>query len=74
MSDTLEPRWYHSTTTITLGSGLAEVTMFGGSPEPFVGSFDAQPKRADTIVLQFSKYMFICRNRGEVWERRMIIE
>ena len=47
--------WGHSLTAFSLGPGLTEVTEFGGSSEPWAGSHNAQPKKADTTVLQFSE-------------------
>ena len=56
MSDSLQPRWAHSMTAISLGLGLTEVTIFGGSPESVLGSDNMQPKMADTTLLQFSEW------------------
>ena len=55
MNVTLKPRLSHSLTASSLGPGLTEVTVFGGTTEPWVGSDEKQPKLADTTLLQFSK-------------------
>ena len=55
VSDTLQPRWGHSTTTFCLVDGVTEVTMFGGSAD----LWSWQSKLADTTLLQFCKYMNI---------------
>ena len=52
MSATLKPRWGYSLTASSLGPGLPEVTMFGGTAEPWTGSPETQPKVADTTLLQ----------------------
>ena len=52
---TLKARSCHSLTAFSLGPGLTEVVEFGGSPETSTGSDEAQPKMADTILLQFSE-------------------
>ena len=57
MSATLKPRYGHSLTAFSLGPGLTEVTVFGGTPEPWVGSDEKQPKLADTTLLQFSELL-----------------
>ena len=51
----LKARWRHSLTAISLGPGLTEVVEFGGSPDPFTGSDETQPKMADTTLLEFSE-------------------
>ena len=58
MSATLKPRMSHSLTAFSLGPGLTEVTMFGGTAEPWAGSYETQPKLADTTLLQFSECIF----------------
>ena len=55
MSATLKPRAGHSLTAFSLGPGLTEVTMFGGTAEPWTISDEKQPKLADTTLLQFSE-------------------
>ena len=62
MSVTLKARYGHSLTALSLGPGLTEVVEFGGSPEPWTGSDETQPKMADTILLQFSEcaHNYIC--------------
>ena len=57
VSGTLQPRWAHSTTAYCLVDGVTEVTMFGGSADPLVGSWEKQSKLADTTLLQFCKYI-----------------
>jgi len=57
MSDPLKLRWGHSTTAFCLVDGVTEVTMFGGSADPLTGSDKTVSKLADTILLQFCKYM-----------------
>ena len=59
MSATLKPHWRHSLTAFSLGPGLREVTMFGGTAEPPTGSDETQPKLADTTLLQFSECIFL---------------
>ena len=58
MSASLKPRSGHSLTAFSLGPGLTEVTMFGGTAEPSTGSTETQPKLADTTLLQFSECIF----------------
>ena len=60
MSVTLKPRWGHSLTAFSLGPGLIEVIVFGGSAEPWTGSAETQPKLADTTLLEFSECTFLC--------------
>ena len=55
VSVTLKACWGHSLTAVSLGPGLTEVVEFGGSPNAFTGSFERQPKMADTTLLQFSE-------------------
>ena len=50
----MKPRCRHSLTAFSLGPGQTEVTVFGGTAEPWAGSDDKQPKLADTTLLQFS--------------------
>ena len=57
MSGTLQPRWAHSTTAFCLVDGVTEVTIFGGSEDPWAGSAEKQSKVADTTLLQFCKYI-----------------
>ena len=47
----LKACWGHSLTAVSLGPGLTEVVEFGGSPDPFTGSSETQPKMADTTLL-----------------------
>ena len=51
----LKARLGHSLTAVSLGPGLTEVVEFGGSPDPFTGSHERQPKMADTTLLEFSQ-------------------
>ena len=51
MSGTLEPRRANSTTAFCLVDGVTEVTMFGGSADPYVGFDEEQSKLADTASL-----------------------
>ena len=55
MNAALKPRWRHSLTVFSLGPGLTEVTVYGGSAELSTGSDEKQPKLADTTLLQFSE-------------------
>ena len=55
VSVTLKARHGHSLTAFSLGPGLIEVVEFGGTPEPWTGSDETQPKMADTTLLQFSE-------------------
>ena len=55
MSATLKPRWSHSLTVFSLGPGLTEVTMFGGTAESLTGVEQAQTKLADPTLLQFGE-------------------
>ena len=55
MSVTRKARWGDSLTAVSLGPGLTEVVEFGGSPDPWTGSIETQPKMADTTLLQFSE-------------------
>ena len=52
---TLKARWGHSLTAVSRDPGLTEVVEFGGSPDPWTGSNETQPKMADTTLLQFSE-------------------
>lgn len=47
----LHPHSSHSATAFTLGPGLTEVTLFGGSPEITTG----YPKLVDTTLLKFGE-------------------
>ena len=58
MSATLKPRMGHSLTAFSLGPGLTEVIVFGGSAEPFTGSDETQSRLADTTLLEFSECIF----------------
>ena len=55
MNAALKPRWHHSLTAFSLGPGLTEVTVFGGSAESPTGSNKIQSELADTTLLQFSE-------------------
>ena len=57
MNVALKPRWTHSLTAFSLGPGLTEVTVFGGTAEPLTGSVETQPKLANTTLLQFSELL-----------------
>ena len=57
MNVALKPRYWHSLTAFSMGPGLTEVTVFGGTPEPPTGSDETQPKLADTTLLQFSELL-----------------
>ena len=57
MNVALKPRSAHSLTAFSLGPGLTEVTVFGGSAEPPAGSDETLPKLADTTLLQFSELL-----------------
>ena len=59
MNAALKPRYRHSLTAFSLGPGLTEVTVFGGSAEPYIGYDEIQAKLADTILLQFSELLFM---------------
>ena len=59
MSATLKPCWEHSLTAFSLGPGLTEVTVFGGSAEPPTRSVETLPKLADTTLLQFSEWLIV---------------
>ena len=52
----MKARWGHSLTAFSLGPGLTEMTVFGGTDKPWTGSDVTQPKLADTTLLQFSEY------------------
>ena len=45
----LQTRYYHSATAISLGPGLAEVTIFGGK-------YSGLEYRASTTLLRFGEY------------------
>ena len=65
VSGTLQPRWGHSITAFSLVDGVTDVSMFGGSKDPYVGSVEKQSKLADTTSLQFCKYMNVFMHDGE---------
>jgi len=47
---------WHTVTAFGLGPGRTQVTMFGGCPKWEVEkSHDAQPKLAETTVLEFGE-------------------
>ena len=48
-------RWGHTLTAFSLGTELTEVMEFGGSLEPWTGSYEKQPKIANITLLQFSE-------------------
>jgi hypothetical protein len=50
----LSPRAGHTLTAFSLGPTLTEVVEFGGSPEPWTGSDETQPAKAETNLWQFS--------------------
>ena len=52
----LRARWCHSLTAFSLGPGLTEVIEFGGTPQPWTGSDERQPRMANTTLLDFSEY------------------
>ena len=54
MRDTLQPRRYHSACAIQIGPNLTEVVMFGGLDNHYT-------PLADTTVLQFSEWCWVCR-------------
>ena len=58
VSDTLQPRWLHSSTAFHLVDGVTEVTVFGGSTDPPTGYDGKQSKLADTTILQFREYEY----------------
>ena len=57
MNAALKPRWGHSLTAFSLGPGLTEVTVFGGTAALWAGSDEIQPKLADTTLLQLSELL-----------------
>ena len=57
VSDNLQPRWGHSITAFCRDEGETEVTMFGGSRDPWSGSEKKQSKLADTTLMQFCEYI-----------------
>ena len=51
-----QPRMWHTVTAFSLGPGRTQVTMFGGCLKCDMGkSDDAQPKLAETTVLEFGE-------------------
>jgi len=47
---------FHTVTAFSLGPGWTQVIMFGGCPKWEKGkSHDAQPKLAETTVLEFGE-------------------
>ena len=55
MGVTLKARWCHSLAAFSLGPGLTVVLQFGGTPEPWTGSDETQPKMAHTTLLEFGE-------------------
>lgn len=55
MNFTVKARAGHSLTALSVGPGLTEVLQFGGSPKGSMGSYETQPKMAETTILHFSK-------------------
>ena len=55
MNFTVKVRAGHSLTALSVGPGLTEVVQFGGSPIGWMGSYETQPKMAETAILHFSK-------------------
>ena len=51
----MKARYCHSLTAFSLGPGLTEVTVFGGTDKSLTRSEETQPKLADTTLLQFSE-------------------
>ena len=51
------PRWDHSTTAISLGQGLVDVTMFGGSPDDLVADqlYKEYSRMSETTVITFGQ-------------------
>ena len=58
VSDNLQPHWGHSITAFCRDDGETEVTMFGGSRDPWSGSEKKQSKLADTTLMQFREYIY----------------
>ena len=56
LPEAAQPRMWHTVTAFSLGPGRTQVTMFGGCPKVEEGkSEDAQPKLAETTVLEFGE-------------------
>ena len=56
LPDGVQPRMWHTVTAFGLRPGWTQVTMFGGCPKWEGGkSSDAQPKLAETTVLEFGE-------------------
>ena len=47
--------WGHTLTAFSLGLELTEVMEFGGSLEPWTGSYEKEHKIANITLLQFSE-------------------
>ena len=60
---TLKPRWGHTLTASSLGTGLTVTTVFGGIDRPWSGDDNKQHKVADTTLLHFRKCIYIRRYR-----------
>jgi len=51
-----QPRMWYAVTAFSFGAGQTQVTMFGGCPKWESGkSDDAQPRLAETFVLEFGE-------------------
>ena len=54
----VQPRMLHTVTAFSFRPGLTQVTMFGGCPKWEMGNAKhAQPKLAETTVLEFGEYI-----------------
>ena len=56
-----QPQTKHTVTAFIFGPGRTKVTMFGGCPKwDWLKSDDAQPKLAETTVLDFGEWNTLC--------------
>ena len=56
-----QPRMRHTVTAFSLEPGKTQVTMFGGCPKlGWRNSDDADPKLAETTVLEFGEWTAVC--------------
>ena len=57
LPDGTPPRWSHSTTAISLGQGLIEVTVFGGTLDDLVPGkqYKDHSRMSETTVITFGQ-------------------
>ena len=57
LPDGTPPRWNHAAAAISLGQGLIDVTMFGGTPDDYVAGqrYKDYSRMSETTVITFGQ-------------------